>query len=85
MVFEKMGKPYVAEVNDSIFVLDAGLEVIQKNEQLGWMLSPTWIIYLKQGLHCGCFLDSMVTRMPYWALAHLLAEESPLVFDRVDH
>ena len=38
---------YVAEVNDSIFVLDAGLKY-PENEQLGWMSSsPTWIIYLK--------------------------------------
>ena len=38
---------YVAEVNDSIFVLDAGLKY-PENEQLGVdVVIPTWIIYLK--------------------------------------
>lgn len=38
---------YIAEVNDSIFVLDAGLKY-PENEQLGVdVSSPIWIIFLK--------------------------------------
>lgn len=38
---------YIAEIDGSIFVLDAGLKY-PENEQLGWTWSfPIWTIFLK--------------------------------------
>ena len=49
---------YIAEINDSIFVLDAGLKY-PENEQLGVdVVIPIWTICLKIRPYCWGFLNT---------------------------
>ena len=77
---------YVAEVNDSIFVLDAGLKYPEMSN-LGWMSSSPSMDYLFENKDriAGVFLThghaDAIGALPY-----LLAEaKGPCIRDRVDH